>query len=347
VWTFTEVVDRDNDEVYETYMNDQLVARFLESSVFRLVILMVIITNSILVGVQTDLTIATNYASTWDVIDNIFLTIFVLEIFLKWYHGFLEFWKVGWNVFDFIIVTVSVLGSGASFVSSGRVLRILRVLRAFRSLRSISALQGLQVVVQTVLVSLPDMVNVVILLGIVTFIFAVIGIQLFGGDLPRDFGDLGRAMFTLFVAVTQDGWVNIFLRCEAAGLYYPAAVYFFIFMVIGAFVFGNLISSVVVTNIQAAFYAAKQEKRARSRNLAKDKADMDAAVKPFVTPIVKPAVYQKQVPQEVPLFEHLTVAKLENYLLILSAQEENLRERQVTPRSFLPFFLSFSIIYFK
>jgi hypothetical protein len=64
---------------------------------------------------------------------------------------------------------------GLDFLRTGRVLRIFRVLRAFRSLRSISALRGLQMVVQTIVRSLPDMANILALLVILLFIFAVIG----------------------------------------------------------------------------------------------------------------------------------------------------------------------------
>jgi len=42
----------------------------------------------------------------------VFLAIFALEILLKWYHGFWAFWRVGWNVFDFFLVAISILGQG-------------------------------------------------------------------------------------------------------------------------------------------------------------------------------------------------------------------------------------------
>ena len=44
--------------------------------------------------------------------DKIFLVIFTIEILLKWYHSFKNFWKVGWNVFDFVLVFVSIVGDG-------------------------------------------------------------------------------------------------------------------------------------------------------------------------------------------------------------------------------------------
>jgi len=69
-----------------------------------------------------------------------------------------------------------------------------------------SALQELQMVMQTILRSVPDMTNIVVLLLLVNFIFCVIGIDMFSEKAPEYFGDMGKCMFTLFVAMTQDGW---------------------------------------------------------------------------------------------------------------------------------------------
>ena len=63
-------------------------------------------------------------------------------------------------------------------------LRTLRVLRAFRTIKSIRMVRGLQMIVSTVFRSLPDMGNIFLLLGIVMFIFAVAGVNIFGHDLP-------------------------------------------------------------------------------------------------------------------------------------------------------------------
>jgi len=43
-------------------------------------------------------------------LDKLFLTVFIMEILFKWYDDFLGFWRVGWNVFDFVIVAASLLG---------------------------------------------------------------------------------------------------------------------------------------------------------------------------------------------------------------------------------------------
>lgn len=96
-------------------------------------------------------------------------------------------------------------------MSGSRILHILRVLHATRSLRSISTLRGLQIVMQTVIYSIPgtpnmcyqpatdlpshiaDMANVMWLLLICTFIFAILGTSIFGDDCPLHFVSVERS----------------------------------------------------------------------------------------------------------------------------------------------------------
>ena len=158
-----------------TYMRECLLDGFIKSSIFRGFIIVVILLNSVLVGLQTNQTLEEHFGQVFLGCDFVFLTIFVVEILLKWSRGFFKFWESGWNVFDFCIIFFSLLGQGLMFLTSGRALRIVRVLRALRTIKSISMVQGLQIVVNTVLRSLPDMGNIFLLLGIVMFIFAIVG----------------------------------------------------------------------------------------------------------------------------------------------------------------------------
>lgn len=50
-------------------------------------------------------------------LDKFFQTLFAAEILIKWYHDFLGFWRVGWNIFDFVIL-------GASFIVPGKVFKV-------------------------------------------------------------------------------------------------------------------------------------------------------------------------------------------------------------------------------
>ncbi|XP_015775473.1 PREDICTED: cation channel sperm-associated protein 4-like [Acropora digitifera] len=205
-----DIVDLD-DEAIKEYASNELLGQFLSNTVFRTGILCVILFNGVLIAVETNHELEQKYSHLFSVLDQCLMTIFVCEILVKWYHGFFMFWRRGWNVLDFFIVIALLLGPLLSTGSGSRgVLRILRVLRAFRSLRSISSLPGLQIVVQTILQSIPDMANIVLLLVIIMLVFSVIAVTLFRDVVPMYFGNLSSSMFYLFVCLTQDGWVEIF-----------------------------------------------------------------------------------------------------------------------------------------
>lgn len=263
----------DVDRSLTKYIQVELLGGMLKSGMFRGLVLAVIIMNSVLVGLQTDVEIERKHAALFVVLDFIFLTFFTVEIVLKWLADFSGFWRVGWNVFDFFIVAISLAGKGLSFMSTGRVLRILRVLRAFRTIKSIRMVRGLQMIVSTVFRSLPDMGNIFMLLGIVMFIFAVAGVNIFGHDLPARFGSLHRAMYTLFIALTQDGWAKVFNELGEVGLSVVGSIYFFFFIMIGAFVFMNIISGVIVTNFQRAHEEFNRARQLKFRILNGTDAD--------------------------------------------------------------------------
>lgn len=50
-------------------------------------------------------------------VDHGCLTVFVVEIILKWYHDFLAFWKSGWNILDFVIVAAAIVGPRKFLIS--------------------------------------------------------------------------------------------------------------------------------------------------------------------------------------------------------------------------------------
>eukprot|EP00736_Rhodelphis_marinus_P007393 Rmarinus@m.11310 len=326
---YSSIVTEDVDQRYDSYVSEDLCGRLIESMGFRLFILVVIVLNSVLVGMQTDPSLEKQFTGVFDGVDYVFLTIFIVEIAIKWAYGFVAFWKVGWNVFDFVLVAVSFLGNELTFVSSGRVLRILRVLRAFRTLRSISVLRGLQTIVQTIIRSLPDMGNIFMLLSIVMFIFSVVGVTIFGQDIPEYFGSLHMNMFSLFIMLTQDGWVDIFRKMESRGFFLAGAIYCALFIIVGAFIFVNILSGVTVTNLETAMKEISSERRSRFRSLAEvDDDGMHNAqfIETVPTSAIPPRAWKSQSAVTAPTFAKLSPSMLENYFLILIAIEENLCE---------------------
>merc|ERR1711912_150461 len=108
------------------------------------------------------------------------------------------------------------------------------------------------------------MANICLMMLICLVVLGVMGVTFFGEAMPHDFGNLPTAMFSLFICVTQDGWVNIFNQFRDAGgeTYVGGAFYFFISIMLGAFVFANLVVAVVVTNLEMAMKELREEKAA-------------------------------------------------------------------------------------
>jgi len=335
------------EEQVTEFTSNELVGRLLKSKYFRSAILTCIITNSLLIAVETDKNLERKYNRVFGVLDQLMMTIFVCEILLKWYHGFVRFWKQGWNILDFLIVALLLFGPLVMKNSSGAgrgVLRILRVLRAFRSLRSISSLPGLQVVVQTILQSVPDMTNIVLLLVIIMLVFSVIGITMFRDTIPRYFGDLSTAMFSLFVCVTQDGWMEIFEGFQEQGTdtYYGGGLFLVLFISIGAFIFANLVVAVVVTNLECAVKDVRKEEEQQAKELElkgkleKELGDNEAEIiKDDDTPS---STFQTQLPYLVPDLTGMDVRNIEHYFLVLSAMEENLSTYRALKQELVQFF---------
>eukprot|EP01135_Chromosphaera_perkinsii_P005989 Nk52_evm3s377 gene=Nk52_evmTU3s377 len=321
--SYEDVVDID-DEAFNDFVHINLAGRLVESVWFRAFIFFIIVFNSVMIGVQTDQDIEKNNKIMFQVMDYVFLTIFIMEILIKWFYGFELFWKSGWNVFDFIIVLLAIIGPAVFSGGGGQFLRVLRVLRAFRTLRSVGALHGLQMIVQTIVRSVPDMANIIFLLGIIMFIFAVVGVTLFRQKVAQDWGSLPAAMFSLFICITQDGWAGLYERLDAEGQGILGACYLVLFLTVGAFVFVNLVVAVVVTNLEQANKDLMERSREFNRLL---RSQINSEVCGIVgCPDRGGDIWCLQTPMEISDFSGCTQDVIQTYYLILIAIEDNLAE---------------------
>ena len=318
----TEVMDQDECMLENEYFHHAL-GQILDGLPFKLFILAVILLNSFVIGLQSFPYLEENYGVYFHALDRLFLIIFIMELLFKLYYDFWMFWLEGWNIFDFVIISFTVLGNNFYNLTNARIFKILKVIRALRSLRSISAFQGLQIVIHTIWNSIPDMANIVALLLIFMLIFSIIGVSIFGEVSPRDFGNLWRAWFTLYVCLTQDGWVEVFRRLEAQNYYEVGAIYFATFIVIGAFVLMNLVVAVVITVLERAL---EEEKELDAiEKLSKAKADNLVDLKAVDGYEKLKEINFNQKPIEIPDFK-FNEEELSLYFVTLSALEDNFRE---------------------
>ncbi|MBR5091239.1 MAG: ion transporter [Ruminiclostridium sp.] len=238
---------------------------FIDGKEFQNAILAVIIMNSLVLGLQTVPELNDGVIGTvLDVIDTICLGVFIIEMLLKMIaYKFIGYFRSGWNWFDFIIIITSV-ASGLAVLSSMRILRVFRVFRSLKGLRGfkmISSLKPLQVIIGAIGKSIPGLSWTALLLLIIYYIFAIIGITQFGAAFPEWFGDIPKAMFTLFQVMTLESWSMGICRPVMEEFSYAWA-YFVPFVLTSSFVMMNVVVGVVVNAIsEVAEYSRKPEKK--------------------------------------------------------------------------------------
>ncbi|XP_037942222.1 sodium channel protein 60E-like [Teleopsis dalmanni] len=150
-----------------------------------------------------------------------FTTVFGLEAIVKIIGLRYHYFTVPWNVFDFLLVLASIFGILMEDIMidlpiSPTLLRVVRVFRIGRILRLIKAAKGIRKLLFALVVSLPALFNIGALLGLITFIYAILGMSLFGHvklqgalDDMVNFQTFGRSMQLLFRLMTSAGWNDV------------------------------------------------------------------------------------------------------------------------------------------
>ena len=250
---------------------------FVDGKLFQGVILVVIIINSIILGLQTFPAVTASIGGLLEILDSICLGIFIFEMLLKMIaYKFFGYFKSGWNWFDFIIIITSVL-SGLAVLSSIRILRVFRVFRSLKSLRGfkmISSLKPLQVIIAAIGRSIPGISWTALLLIIIYYIFSIIGVTQFGETFPEWFGDIPKAMYTLFQVMTLESWSMGISRPVMEAFDYAWA-YFVPFVLISSFVMMNVVVGIVVNAISEVADINKKEEH-EENGTADIKAEIDA-----------------------------------------------------------------------
>ncbi|MGH8791265.1 MAG: ion transporter [Stackebrandtia sp.] len=221
--------------------------RLSESRAFQMLATGVIIANAVLIGAETYDVLLDSYGAVFAVLDVVFLTFFIGELAVRvgafgrrpW-----NFFKNGWNVFDFVVVAAALVPGLRENVTLLRLLRLARIVRILRMF------PALRILLTAVWRSLPGAVGLVGIAGVLLYLYGMVGWILFGEALPDQYGSIGSAVLTLFMLLTFDEVANT----VRAGMEVTSwAVPFYVsFVLFGGFVLINLLIGVVITSMEEA-----------------------------------------------------------------------------------------------
>ena len=211
-----------------------------DNRLFQFSVVTIIILNAILIGATT-YKLDPLFLETIHFLDYVITIFFVIEILIRFIGEPIKsnFFKSGWNIFDTIIVTISLIPipNNSSFL-------VLRLLRVFRVLRLISVIPELKQIIEAILQSIKRVFFVSLLLFIILYIYATMGAILFSEDEPSRWGDLGISLITLFQVLTLSSWETVMLPLQE--IYWWSWIYFFSFIIICAITILNLVIAILV-----------------------------------------------------------------------------------------------------
>ncbi len=253
-------------------------ARIVAAPWFTTVVLVVILANAVALGLETYDGIEDRFGETLDLVNDVCLGIFVIELAIRigaYGRRPLEFFRSGWNVFDFVVIAIAFVPGvreSSTLLRLARLARVVRIVRLFPDLR---------VLLAGVWRSIPPLFAIGLATAMLLFVYGMVGWSLFHDELPEDWGNIGRAMLTLFVMLTLE---NFPVYMDAGMEVHPWSwVYFVSFILIAAFVVINVLIGIVLNSMEEA--REEERRRAVRERLG---ADRPSAVDPDASaPVVE------------------------------------------------------------
>ena len=227
--------------------------RVVHAHWFTTTILVVIVVNAVVLGLETYSGVDDRYGDELELVNDICFVVFVVELVLRigaygrrpWL-----FFRDGWNVFDFVVIAIAFVPGvrqSSTLLRLARLARVVRIVRLFPDLR---------VLLSGVWRSLPPLFAIALATGMLLFVYGMVGWTLFADELPEQWGNIGRAMLTLFVMLTLE---NFPTYMEAGMDVHPWSwVYFVSFIMIAAFVVINVLIGIVLNSMEEAREAERR-----------------------------------------------------------------------------------------
>ncbi|MDP2561156.1 ion transporter [Psychrobium sp. 1_MG-2023] len=218
--------------------------RIKSNKVFEIFVISVIVLSALLIGAKTYH--LPNYALGALALFDWFITaIFLFEIVIRFVadDDKKRFFTKGWNIFDTLIVVVSLIP-----IEDSELALVGRLIRIFRVMRMISFVPELRMLLNSLLRALPQLGYVVLLMFIIFYIYAAIGSSFFAGINTDLWGDISIAMLTLFRVMTFEDWTDVMY--EVMNVYSFGWIYFLSFIFLTTFAFLNMVIGIVVNVLE-------------------------------------------------------------------------------------------------
>jgi len=238
---------------FETW-RDRL-ERLRSHKAFELTVITIIVVSALLIGAKTYEEEVSRFQAVMLWLDVAVTVFFLVEILIRMAaeKRLRDFFRKGWNIFDFLIVTVSLIP-----LDDSEMVLLARLLRIFRVLRLVSMIPELRMLIAALFKSIPRMGYVVLLMFIIFYIYGALGSFLFASVDEKLWGNISLAMLTLFQVATFESWATAVLYPTME--HYPYAwIYFLTFIFLNAFIFLNMMIGIVLDVMQKESLAIELE----------------------------------------------------------------------------------------
>lgn len=250
---------------------------------FNRIVNTIIILSGIQLGAETFPEAQAVYGHLFDELNLLVIGLYLIELAMRiGAHGKKpwNFFKNGWNVFDFLVITLPLIPFAGHFGIFARVIRVFRLIKILREIPELGLL------VSSLTQSVRYILSISLLLGMFFYGYSIAGVLMFSENDALHFRDLGTSMLTMFRVVTLEDWTDIMyinmygcasysyefkqnLCTKSMGHPIEAALFFVSFVTLGTMIILNLFIAVIVESITAQ-KNARGEKPGQGANTSDD-----------------------------------------------------------------------------
>lgn len=229
------------------------------NKIFESFVIFVIVFSALVIGAKT-YSIPPLMTKIIHIADVAITVFFLIEITIRYLGDTNKkrFFCNGWNVFDTVIVLVSIIP-----IDNSELAIVGRLIRIFRVLRMVSMIPELRVLLNSLLKALPQLGYVSLLMFIIFYIYAAVGSTFFQKINPELWGDIAISMLTLFRVMTFEDWTDVMY--ETLHVYKFSWIYYLSFIFFTTFAFLNMIIGIVVNTMERESQAAQIDESVESK----------------------------------------------------------------------------------